>query len=115
MDQFIVRAGLARPANLIDGTAPHATVPGLTGFSVQSAPGVPVAALAAAGQFRNGQISVTTLREIRRAGFEIVFPTPGRGLYHATVRVPYPLTSAFAVRLSFLFEQCPNPCVCKGY
>ena len=43
------------------------------------------------GIFRNRQISVTTLRALRRHGFETVFPTPGRGAYHATVRVPDPL------------------------
>jgi hypothetical protein len=32
-DQYVVRAGMARPDNLIAGTAEHSLVPGLTGFS----------------------------------------------------------------------------------
>jgi hypothetical protein len=100
---------LARPANLIAGTTRHHTIPELTGFSVQSAPGISIDELARGGQFRNRQISVTTVGALRRHGFETVFPTPGRGAYHATVRVLEPLAPDIAVLLSSLFVQHPNP------
>jgi hypothetical protein len=87
-DQYVVRAGLARPDSLIAGTTVHRLIPGLTGSSVQSAP---VEALARGGQFRNRQISVTTRRALQQYGFDLVFPTTGRGAYHATVRAPDPL------------------------
>jgi hypothetical protein len=108
-DQHVVRAGLARPANLIAGTTMHRMFPELTGFSVQSAPGISIEELARGGQFRNRQISVTTVGTLRRHGFETAFPTPGRGAYHATVRVPDPLPPDIAALLSSLFVQCPNP------
>jgi hypothetical protein len=108
-DQYVVRAGIARPDNLIAGTTAHRLLPELTGFSVQSAPGVSVEELARGGQFRNRQISVTTRNALQRHGFAVVFPTPGRGAYHATVRAPDPLPPDTAVLLSSLFVQCPNP------
>jgi hypothetical protein len=108
-DQYVVRAGLARPDNLIAGTTAHRLIPGLTGFSVQSAPGVSVGDLARGGQFHNRQISATTQNALRQQGFEVVFPTPGRGAYHATVRAPDPLLPDTAALLSSLFLQCSNP------
>jgi hypothetical protein len=108
-DQYVVRGGLARPDNLIAGTTAHRMISELTGFSVQSAPGVSIDELARAGQFRNRWVGVTTLRTLRRHGFMIVFPTPGRGAYHATVRVPDPLPPDIAARLSALFVRYPNP------
>ena len=107
--QYVVRAGMARPDNLIAGTAAHRLVPGLTGFSVQSAPGLSVEELARGGEFRNGQISVKTVGALQRHGFEVVFPTPGRGGYHATVRAPDPLPPDIAALLSGLFVQYRNP------
>lgn len=107
--QYVVRAGLARPENLTAGTSKHSVIPELTGFSVQSAPCISIAELARGGQFRNRQISVTTTGALRRHGFETVFPTPGRGEYHATVRVPDPLPPGIAALLSSLFVQVPNP------
>lgn len=107
--QYVVRAGLARASTLIDGTGEHSLLPGLTGFSVQSAPGVSVQDLARGGGFRNRQISVTTREALVRHGFDLLFPTPGRGAYHATVRVPYPLPVNIAELLASLFVQTPNP------
>jgi hypothetical protein len=89
--QYVVRAGMARPDNLIAGTTAHRLVPGLTGFSVQSALGLSVKELARGGQFRNGHISVTTVGALQRHGFEVVFPTPGRGGYHTTVLERLPI------------------------
>lgn len=108
-DQYVVRAGLARPANLIAGASMHRMIPELAGFSVQSLPGISIAELARGGQFRNRQISVTTVGARRRHGFETVFPTPGRGAYHATVQVPDSLPQDIAALRCSLFAQVPNP------
>ena len=108
-DQYVVRAGIAQPDNLIAGTTAHRLLPELRGFSVQSAPGVSVEELARGGQFRNRRISVTTRNALQEHGFEVVFPTPGRGAYHATVRAPDPLPPDTAALLSSLFVQCANP------
>ena len=109
VEQVIVRAGLARPASRIVGATPHLLVPGLSGFSVQSAPGVPVEELARAGRFPHPWISVTTVVSLRRHGLDLVFPTPGKGAYHATVRAPCPLPADIAVLLSGLFIRRRNP------
>jgi hypothetical protein len=109
MEQFVVRAGLAEPYTLIAGTRPHRDIAGLSGFSVQSAPGISINDLARAGLFPHLQISVTTLDALRRHGFDLVFPTPGAGLYHATVRVHHPMPTDVATQLSALFTQRPNP------
>ena len=109
VEQFVVRAGLAEASSLTAGTRPHRDIPGLSGFSVQSAPGISVNDLARAGGFPHLQISVTTPDTLRRHGFDLVFPTPGAGLYHATVRVQYPMPADVATQLSALFIQRPNP------
>jgi len=107
--QYVVRAGIAQPRSLLDGTADHRLFRGLYGFSVQSAPGVTVEALARAGRFPHPQISVTTVELLHDHGFAVVFPTPGKGAYHATVRVPRPLSLANATLLSSLFTRRHNP------
>jgi hypothetical protein len=107
---YVVRAGIARPADLILGTRVHRAVADLIGFSVQSWPGVPVEELARAGRFRNGQISVTTVDALVRQGFEVVLSTPGKGDYHATVRAAHPLPPEVAARLAILFTRRRNPC-----
>jgi hypothetical protein len=109
VQQYVVRAGLAQPASLIAGTAPHPLVPGLCGFSVQSAPGITVEELARAGRFPHPWISVTTVAVLARHGFDLAFPTPGKGAYHATVRVPCPLPMGTAVLLGGLFVRYRNP------
>ena len=106
---FIVRAGLARPDSLIIGTTPHRDIAGLTGFSVQSAPGVAVEELARGGLFPHGWISVTTLAVVQWYGFKLIFPTQGRGVYHATIEVPCPLPRDLASLLASLFIQRRNP------
>jgi len=74
---------------------------------VQSAPGKTVEELAAAGQFRNAQISVTTVRELENAGVTLV-PSPGRG-YHNTVVTSDPLPIEQAKKISAVFKPMPNP------
>jgi hypothetical protein len=109
VEQYVVRAGLARANSLIVGTTRHPLVPRLFGFSVQSAPGVLVDELARAGRFPHPWISVATVDVLRRHGFDLVFPTPGKGAYHAIVRALCPLPPDIAVLLSNLFVRCRNP------
>jgi hypothetical protein len=109
VEQFVVRAGLARPAVLVVGTTPHRLVTGLSGFSVQSAAGMPVDELARAGRFPHPWISVITVAISRTHGFDLVFPTPGKGAYHANVRAPWPLPRESASLLSGLFVRRRNP------
>jgi hypothetical protein len=106
---YIVRAGLVRPRSLIAGTTRHLDIPGLSGFSVQSAPGLSVEELARAGRFPHSWIGVTDLDTILLHGFKLVFPTPGKGDYHATIRTSYPLSPDAAVLLSRLFIRHRNP------
>jgi hypothetical protein len=109
VNQYVVRAGLAEAKSLIVGSRPHRDILGLFGFSVQSSTGVPVGDLARVGLFPHLQISVTTLAMLRNAGFDLVFPTPGKGVYRATVRVHYPVRLDDAARLSGLFVRRRNP------
>ncbi len=113
---WAIRGGVATPSQLQAGTARHRGVPdppGLFGFSVQYQPGKTIQELAAAGRFRNVQISVTTTEELIAAGLSAGYPvstvrSPGAG-YHHTVRVPFPLPLDLAVALSAVFTQMPNP------
>jgi len=107
LDAFVVRGGITSPKQLQSGVDEHRSVPGLTGFSVQSAPGTTIAELAAAGRFPNAQISVTTVRALRSIGV-VVVPSPGRG-YHNTAVTPKPLSDAQAKAISAVFKQLPNP------
>lgn len=104
---FVVRGGIATPEQLQKGVAEHRAVPGLTGFSVQSAPGKSIEELAAAGQFKNAQISITTVQNLLKVGVAIV-PSPGGG-YHNTAVTPLPLSPQQAARISSIFQQMPNP------
>ncbi|MBI4613834.1 MAG: RHS repeat protein [Planctomycetes bacterium] len=110
---YVVRGGMATPENLQAGSAEHRGVPGVLGFSVQSAPGVSVEDLARAGRFPNVTISVTTVARLQAAGAAVgvvilVVPSPGAG-YHATVTTPVPLSFELATALSCAFDRRPNP------
>lgn len=109
MPQYVVRAGIAQPRSLIEGVTAHRLIKGLHGFSVQSAPDLSVEELARGGRFPNARISVTTLELLHENGFVLVFPTLGRGAYHATVQTPWPLPLATAMLLSSLFTRRRNP------
>ena len=78
-DVIVVRGGVATPQQIQRGVAEHVQVTGLTGFSVQSSPGKTIDELAAAGQFRNRQISITTVGELEDAGtaLEAILKIPG--------------------------------------
>ena len=106
-DVFVVRGGEPKPENLQKSVKEHRDVPGLTGFSVQSAPGLTVDQLAAAGAFPNPQIGWTTVRELLRLGVPVV-PSPGQG-YHNTAVTPMPLSVEQAREISRVFRQQPNP------
>lgn len=108
---WVVRGGIATPEQLKDGVDEHPHVRGLAGFSVQSAAGKTVEELAAAGQFRNGQISVTTVAELLTAGVPIV-KSPGKG-YHNTAKTENPLSDSHAQAISRVFKPRPNPAQVK--
>src|SRR5262244_1496831 len=113
---WVVRGGVATPSQLQAGTARHRgapDAPGLYGFSVHYQPGKTVHELAAAGRFRNAQISVTTDAALVAAGVAAgyaisIVKSPGAG-YHYTGQVPFPLPLDLAVALSAVFRQRPNP------
>jgi hypothetical protein len=80
---------------------------------VQYYPGKTIQELAAAGRFRNAQISVTTdvalVAAGAAAGYAVsIVKSPGAG-YHHTVQVLFPLPLDLAVALSAVFRQQPNP------
>jgi len=106
-DAFVVRGGRCRPQSFLGGVRSHPKVPGVAGFSVQSANGVSVAELAEAGKIPHSSIGVTTVGRVRELGLD-VRPTPGRGL-HATVVTGEPLEEEVAERLSAIFEVRKNP------
>jgi RHS repeat-associated protein len=107
--QYVVRAGIATPMSLQTGSSGHYAVPGITGFSVQSYPGLSIQELAAAGAWPNLKISVTTVQQLSDIGVQVL-PTPGDG-FHATVVVPVPLPIDLAVQISSVFTVQPNPVV----
>ena len=85
----------------------------IVSFSVQYHPGKTIQELAAAGRFRNAQISVTTAEVLIAAGAVVgytvgIIQSPGAG-YHHTVQVPCPFSWDVAVALSAVFTQMPNP------
>ena len=113
---WIVRGGVATAKQLQTGTSKHVGMPdppGLFGFSVQYQLGKTIADLAAAGRFRNAQISVATEAQLiavsTQAGYAVrIVKSPGTG-YHYTVQVPFPLPLSLAVALSSAFAQMTNP------
>jgi hypothetical protein len=79
-DALVVRGGKNRPEDIARGTATHPC--GVTGVSVESAVGLTVGQLAAA--IPHGQIGVTTVAKVRRAGGDVV-RTSGKTPNHATL------------------------------
>lgn len=107
----VVRAGVALPKNIQAGVREHKGMPGLIGFSVQSAPEKTIEELARAGEFPNLQISVTTDCMLKRIGLSLM-KSPGTG-YHKTVVTPMPLTNEQAATISAVFTTMPNPAPVK--
>jgi len=118
---WVVRGGQAQPVNLQAGFGVHRDAPGMVGCSVQHHPVFNVDQLAAAGQFRNRQMSFAREADLMEAaqlaGYtRYLIATPGRG-YHYT-RIAYregehePLAAMpddLAQALSRAFRRRPNP------
>lgn len=108
--QYVLRAGLAQPSNLIQGTTP--TPYGFSGFStVMGQPGMTPGQIAAiAGPYYSNQkFSVTTVSALNQAGYNVAY-TPSLIPLHATVAAPSPLPEYQAQNLSNLFSfKIPNP------
>ena len=94
-----MRGGRNHPIDIVRGTGTHPS--GVTGVSVECAVELSVAELAAA--IPHGQIGMTTVGAVRRAGGDVV-RTAGRSPYHATLTG---LTPEQASRL--LTPVIPNP------
>lgn len=105
---WVVRGGVTTPDQLQNGVKEHAAVPGLIGFSVQSAPGKSIEELALAGRYPHNQISYTTVDQLLSAGVLRLVPSPGEG-YHNTAVTPMPLSNEQAALISAVFKQMPNP------
>jgi hypothetical protein len=98
-EALVVRGGRNRPEDIRRGTGTHPS--GVTGVSVESASGVSTAELAKA--IPHGQVGVTTVGEVRKAGGDVI-RTSGRSPYHATLTG---LTPEQASQL--LTPTIPNP------
>ena len=98
-DAFIVRGGHNRPEDIRRGMGTHPS--GITGISVECATDVTITQLAML--IPHGQIGVTTVGEVRKAGGDVI-RTSGRSPYHATLTG---LTPKRASRL--LTPTLPNP------
>ncbi len=79
-DALVVRGGRNRPRDIERGTAIHPS--GVIGVSVESAAKLSVAELS--GLIPHGQIGVTTVREARKVGGDVI-RTSGRSPHHATL------------------------------
>ena len=98
-DALVVRGGKNLASDIQRGTSTHPA--GITGVSVESAEGVPVAELAKT--IPHTQIGITTVSEVRKAGGDVV-RTAGRSPYHAT------LTGLTPEQVSkLLTPTVPNP------
>ena len=98
-DALVVRGGRNRPEDIRRGTGTHPS--GVTGVSVESAAGVSVVELT--GAIPHGQVGVTTVGEVRKAGGDVI-RTSGKSPYHAT------LTGLTPEQASKLFTPTiPNP------
>ncbi len=82
------------------------------GFSVQTAPGMTVDALAKGGSFPNSRISVSTVKKLESIpGVVVNWSTVGYGAYHGTVNIPDPPPLLICEAISRAFRQRPNPYV----
>ena len=77
---LVIRGGKNQTQDIQRGTGRHPA--GIIGVSVECAEGVPVAELAKT--IPHGQIGMTTVAEVRKAGGDVV-RTTGRSPYHATL------------------------------
>ena len=98
-EALVIRGGRNSPEDLRRGTRTHPS--GVTGASVECEAGMSVKELA--GTLPHGHVGVTTAKEIRAAGGDVV-RTSGRNPYHATL---VGLSPEEASRL--LTPTMPNP------
>jgi len=103
---YVVRGGEAKAIDLEKGTF---WSPNGYGFSVQSAPEVDVDELARGGFFKNPSISYTTALDLMAIGLQLKLDTPGKGLYHSTVVVPFPPPPGVFTATSGIFTRKTNP------
>lgn len=107
---WVVRAGEAKAADLINGYAPHRAVPGLYGFSVQYQLGTTVEELAQAGPFPNAQASyqdeIVLSQALQARGYSLrLVRSPGKG-HHHTFAVMYDASNAMQQSLR---PRSPRP------
>ena len=103
---LVVRGGMSTPENLMVNQLKDVR----GHISANSANGVSLEELATTPKpFKNGQISVTTVGEIRRAGMDVIPDGNGNNIFHASI-VPrtYPLLDEEAAILSGLFKRLAN-------
>lgn len=79
-EALVVRGGRNTPEQIEAGIGQHPS--GVVGVSVESAPGLTVAELAA--NLPHGRVGVTTVGKVRAAGGDVI-PTSGRSPNHATL------------------------------
>jgi hypothetical protein len=118
---WVVRAGEAKPVDLMKGYKEHLGVPGLYGFSVQYHAALSWHDLARAGQYPNAQVSIAQehdlLAALQSLGYRIqLVPSPGAG-YHHTFAALYDAVGTMLTQLPLIvaqklhdtFTQRPNP------
>lgn len=79
-EAIVIRGGRNRPDDIRRGIGTHPS--GVTGISIECGEGVSVQELSVS--IPHGQVGVTTVREVREAGGDVV-RTSGRSPYHATL------------------------------
>jgi RHS repeat-associated protein len=109
--QYVVRGGVTTAQSLISGSRFNAQY-GVSGFSVNTAPGMSVDQIALATPVPNAMISYTTTAQLAGVGVPVV-PTPTPNTLHATAVVPVPLDPARAAVISRVFQQTANPARCR--
>jgi hypothetical protein len=111
--QYVLRGGLSMPNSLSVDELSTYGLPGRYGISSASAPNMTVDDIARRAQFRNGQMTYTTKRDINHLGYPVE-PTGSQIKLHHSIMLPPgkdDLTDAQRAALSGLFQQhvLPNP------
>jgi hypothetical protein len=111
-NQYVLRGGLAAPADIQKGVTVVKGFEPMTGFSVTSAPNMTLDQLAKYAQYPNAMISFTTTQELARMGYPVA-PTPLSHPHpdplHSTVQTPMPLPDAEAQAIGGAFgRKMPN-------
>ena len=105
-DAIVVRGGLSEPQNLIDNQAKDDR----GHISGRAGAGVSLEELATTEKpFQNGQLSVTTVGQIRSIGMDVIpDPTSGNPYHVSIVPINTPMTTDEANLLSKLFQHSIN-------